>query len=95
MNEYKSNKILTFSWNETYKLNNNSRLKKFKYNIILGEPKVKRDNFVLIYYDLDQDEVLYREINELVFYVLKALKQNKTIAKILKSICKENDINFS
>ena len=94
MKEYKAFESQVFDWNNIYILNENSRLKKFKYNIILGEYKEKRDNFVLIYYDFNENEVFYREINELVFLILKSLNENKSLSKIVKFLCKKYDIDF-
>jgi hypothetical protein len=94
MKEYKQQEKQSFSWKKTYVLNENTKLKKFKYDIILGEYENKRDNFVLIYYDFNENDVFYREINEVVFLVLKSLNVSKSIAKILKSLCKKYELNF-
>lgn len=95
MKEYKDCETSMFSWDNMYILNENTRLKKFKYDIILGNFKEKRVNYVLIYYDFNENEVFYREINELIFFILKALKSNKPISLTLKSICKKYDIDFN
>ena len=94
MKEYKQQEKQSFSWKKTFILNENTKLKKFKYDIILGEYENKRDNFVLIYYDFNENDVFYREINEVVFLVLKSLNESKSIAKILKSLCKKYELNF-
>lgn len=95
MKVYKTINIDSFSWKNEYILNENSRVDKFKYNIILGDYKEKRDNFVLIYYDFNENEVFYREINELVFLILKSLNEKIVLSKVLKSICKKYDIDFN
>jgi len=93
MKEYKIPQEDSFSWDNKYILNDNSKVKKFKYNIILGEYTEKRENFVLIYYDFSENEVFYREINELIFLILKSINDNKNISKTLKSLCKKYELN--
>lgn len=95
MKEYDKQEKEIFSWKNTYILNENTRVKKFKYDIILGDYESKRDNFVLIYYDFNEDEVYFREINEILYLVLKSLNKSKSISKVLKSLCKKYELDFS
>ncbi len=94
MTEYKNKNLKKFSFKNSYKLSNSSRIKKFKYNIINSEHTTKRENFLVIYYDFKSDDVIYREINQLIFELFKRVNKNETIGKSLKKLCKENDIDY-
>lgn len=93
MKKYKEYDVANFSFKQNYKLSKSARIKKFKYNIINGNYNEKRENFLLIYYDFDSNNVVYREINALLFHLLKDLKPF-AINEILKKLCKENCIDF-
>lgn len=95
MREYKLKKLNKFKWKESYSLSKSSRIKKFKYDLISSKHDEKRENYVLIYYDFDVDDVVYREINPLIFYLLKNLNKNSSIESILKKLCIENEIDFN
>lgn len=94
MKEYKNKKIKEFSWNNSYKLASSARIKKFKYDIINKDFESKRENFLIIYYDFNKDEVLFREINQFIYVLIKNFNKNKTLVQTLKKLCKENDINL-
>ncbi|RXJ68643.1 hypothetical protein CRV08_07420 [Halarcobacter ebronensis] len=94
MKEYKSKKLGSFSFNESFKLSKSARVKRFKYDIINKNYKQKRENFLVIYYDFQTNEVIYREINQLIYLLLKDSKKNKTFKGILKELCKVNDIVY-
>ncbi len=95
MREYRLKELDKFKWKNSYTLSKSARIKKFKYDLISGESDKKRENYVLIYYDFDTDDVVYREINPLIFYLLKYLNKNSSIQSILKKLCKENEIDFN
>ncbi len=94
MKEYKTYKKDSFSYKNRYKLSKSARFKAFKYDIINKKIQEKRDNFLVIYYDFKDDDVIYREINQLIFELFKRLDNKQTIGKILKQLCKENDIDY-
>ncbi|WP_320035748.1 putative DNA-binding domain-containing protein [Halarcobacter sp.] len=94
MKEYSFSKQKKFSYKDTYKLSKSARIKKFKYDILNKEYTIKRENFVVIYYDFESNEVIYREINPLIYELLDRLNKKQTIGKILKEICIENEIDF-
>lgn len=94
MKEYKFKKNREFSWNENYKLSSSARIKKFNFDIINGQYEIKRENFLVSYYDFFKDEVLFRELNEFLFVLLKKLNKKQTLKEVLKALCKENQINF-
>lgn len=93
MKEYKEKKVKDLSWNNKYKLSQSARIKKFKYDVINGNYEEKRENFLIIYFDFNQNEVLYREINQVIYALIKKLDK-KTIKSTLKELCKDNDINY-
>lgn len=94
MKEYKFRKNTEFSWNESYKLSSSARIKKFNFDILNGQYEIKRENFLVSYYDFSRDEVLFRELNEFLFVLLKKLNKKQTLKEVLKLLCKENEINF-
>ena len=94
MKEYKKRKVKTFSWDESYVLSSWSRLKKFKYDIINKDYENERENFLIIYYDFKSDEVLFREVNQFLYTLIKKANKKESISKVLKQLCSENDINF-
>ena len=94
MKEYKEKKVKDLSWNNKYKLSKSARIKKFKYDVINGNYEEKREHFLIIYFDFNQNEVLYREINEVIYALIKKLDKKTTIKSVLKELCKDNDINY-
>jgi len=94
MKEYKFKKQKKFSFNEKYTLSKSARIKKFKYDIVGQDYKNKRENFLTIYYDFVSHDIIFREINQLIYILLQRLNKKQTIGKILKKLCKENDIDF-
>lgn len=95
MKEYKVKKQKEFSWDSSYSLSKSSRIKRFKYDIINTNYEEKRENFTVIYYDFSSDEVLFREVNEFLYALLKNLNKKESIKKTLKKLCKQNDIDLN
>ncbi|XPV68406.1 MAG: hypothetical protein ACNI25_14020 [Halarcobacter sp.] len=93
MKEYKIKKPKNFSYKNSYKLSPSARVKRFKYDIINHNFDLKKEIFLVIYYNFDSNEVVYRELNQLIYEVLKSLDKNNSIEKILKNICITNDID--
>jgi len=48
----------------------------------------------VIYYDFQSNEVIYRQINPIIYYILKGLNKKKSMESLLKKLCKENEIDF-
>lgn len=94
MYEYRDFKAAKFSWKNSYKLNRSARLKMFKYDILNKNFNTNKETPTLIYYDFENDEVKFREINPIIYLLLKELKKDQTIGETLKNICKENEIDF-
>ncbi len=94
MKEYKIYNKGNFSYKNRYKLSKSAKFRAFTYDIINKNIQEKRDNFLVIYYDFKADDVVYREINQLIFELFKRVDTKQTIGKILKQLCKENDIDF-
>jgi hypothetical protein len=91
---YNINSKSTFSYDKQYKFSKNAKIKRFEYDIIGKKFKNKRENFVITYYDFDSNEVIYREINPLMYLILKKLSEKKTLNKILKELCFKHEIDF-
>ncbi|PLY07310.1 MAG: hypothetical protein C0625_06790 [Arcobacter sp.] len=94
MKEYKFKKQKKFSYKEIYTLSKSARIKNFKYDIINSDYKNKRENFLVIYYDFITDEVVFREINQLIYVLLGNLNKKESLGEVLKNLCHENEINF-
>ncbi|RXJ91743.1 hypothetical protein CRV01_01235 [Arcobacter sp. CECT 8983] len=94
MKEYKEKKQKKFSYKNSYKLSKSARIKRFKYDLINKDITSKRENFLVIYYDFQTDDIIYREINPIIYYLLKSLNKKQTIGNSLKKLCKQNNIDF-
>mgnify|MGYP003387214428 CR=1 FL=1 len=95
MKEYKKIKTKVFSWDDSYKLSPSARLKTFNFDIINKDYENKRENFLIIYYDYKSDEVLFREINQFLYVLIKTLNKKQSISNTLEILCKENEIDFN
>ena len=94
MKEYKEQKESKFSWKNSYKLAPSARVKKFKYDIINKDFETKRENYLIIYFDFEQNEVLFREINQFIYVLVKRLDKKESLEKTLKTLCKENELEL-
>lgn len=94
MQEYKIEELKEFHYENSYKLSNSARLKKFNYDILNANIEKKEENFAIIYYDFKDDEVKYRQINPVIFYLLRKIDKTKNIQSHLLELCFENEIEF-
>ncbi|QKJ21440.1 putative DNA-binding domain-containing protein [Poseidonibacter lekithochrous] len=94
MKEYKEEKKSKFSWDNSYKLAPSARVKKFKYDIINKDYETNRENYLIIYFDFEQNEVLFREINQFIYVLIKRANKKESLEKTLKTLCKENDLEL-
>ncbi len=95
MREYKLKKLDKFEYKNFYKLSKSARIKRFNYNIIGNDYSSKRENHVVIYYDFELNDIVYREINPLIFYVLNSLNKKQSFEKNLTKLCEENEIDIN
>lgn len=94
MKEYKLQKKFKFNWKDSYKLASSARIKKCKYDIINKDYESKRENFLIIYFDFDSLNVLFREVNQFIYVLIKRFDKSKTIEQTLEELCIENEINL-
>lgn len=95
MKEYKFKKAKKLSWKEEYKISPSARVKALKYDVLNEEFEKKVHNYIVVYYDFDVDEVVFRHINEFLYFLLKKVnKKNLTLQKALKELCKINNIDL-
>ncbi|MDY0052642.1 MAG: hypothetical protein RBR65_08880 [Aliarcobacter sp.] len=94
MKEYKEKEESIFSWTNSYKLSISARIKKFNYDVIGTNYEELRENFLIIYFDFSNNEVLYREINQFIYVLIKKLKEG-SLEEILNKLCLENDIELT
>lgn len=95
MKEYKKLKKAKFSWDKCYKLSPSARIKKFNYDIINKDFETKRENYLIIYNDFELDEVLFREINQFIYVLIKNLNKKKSLEQTLEVLCEENEIDLN
>jgi hypothetical protein len=76
MKEYAKEKQAVFSYSKHYKLGNNVVLKKLSYKVYERDFEHKGRYFVMAYYDIKKQEVIYREISELLYIFLKELRKS-------------------
>ena len=95
MKEYKEIKKPKFSWDDSYILSPWSRIKKCNFYIINKDHETKRENFLIIYYDYKIDDVLFREINQFIYVLIKQANKKQSISETLELLCKENEIDFN
>lgn len=93
MKEYKEQEENTFSWANSYELAQSARIREFKYDIIGSKYEEERENYLIIYFDFENNKVLYREINQFIYVLIEKLKQG-TLAQVLEQLCLENDIEL-
>lgn len=91
--QYKEKKLKKFSFKKDFKLSKSTRIKKFKYDIISGNYEKRRENYILIYFDFDINKVVYREINALLYFLLKEVN-SRSLKDVLKEVCKHNKLDF-
>lgn len=94
MTEYKDKKQKKFKLDKKYKLSKSARVKQFDYDIVGNEYKTLRENYVVTYYDFASDDVIYREINPLIYFILLSMNKKQTFQEVLEEICQENEIDF-
>lgn len=91
MNNYKLQKSKKFSFNNEYKLNKNSILKKLKYKVFEdGSYDKEGEYYLLAYYDFNEYQVFYREISLPMYLFLKELNKNG-LQKAIKLIADMSD----
>lgn len=95
MTEYRLKKQRKFKYANFYKLSKSARVKRFEYDIVGNDYSSKRENYMVIYYDFDLDDIIYREINPLLFYTLKCLNKKQSFEEILEKLCLENEIDVN
>ncbi|MAD43188.1 MAG: hypothetical protein CL623_12465 [Arcobacter sp.] len=95
MKEYKKIKKPNFSWDDSYLLSPWSRIKKCNFDIINKDYESKRENFLIIYYDYKSDDVLFREINQFIYTLIKRTNKKQSILETLEILCIENEIDIN
>jgi hypothetical protein len=93
MKEYKEQKDYKFSWEYSYEIAQSARIREYKYDIIGSKYEEERENYLIIYFDFENNKVLYREINQFIYVLIKRLKQG-TLKQVLNQLCIDNDIEL-
>ena len=70
MGKYESLHVRKFYWEKEYTLNSNARIKDLSYKVFEDDIKTKGEFWVLSYYDLKSKDVLFRELNEVLYIYL-------------------------
>ncbi|MCP4969280.1 MAG: hypothetical protein GY932_01650 [Arcobacter sp.] len=95
MKEYKLEELDNFAYENTYRLSKSARIKKSKFDIIGKDYESKRENYSIIYYDFEKDDVIYREINPLIYFLIKNTNKKESLYITLEKICIENEIDIN
>ncbi len=95
MKEYKLEELDNFTYENTYRLSKSARIKKSKFDIIGKDYESKRENYSIIYYDFEKDDVIYREINPLIYFLIKNTNKKESLYITLEKICIENEIDIN
>ena len=91
MKNYKLQKKKKFSFQNEYKLNKSTVLKKLKYRVFEdGNHDEKGEYYLLAYYDFNDFQVYYREISELMYLFLSELDKHG-LKKAIKSIANKSE----
>lgn len=90
MGEYTPVQEAAFSWENNYHLASNAVIKDLEYKVFEGDVLTKGAYWALGYYDIENGDVLFRELNEVLYLFLehqesegtqKALEQIATLAE--------------
>lgn len=82
MKDYSRFKISKFRFKDSYTLSKSAKIKQLSYKVYEREFNTYGQYFVLAYYDLEEQEVKYREISDFMFEFLKQLKKDTLIHAI-------------
>ena len=85
MGEYKALHVKDFSWDNDYRLASNTRIKDLEYKVFEGEYETQGAYWVLGYYDIASGDVLFRELNE-VLYLFLMTQEERGTQKALRHI---------
>ncbi|WP_419770888.1 MAG: hypothetical protein ACNI3C_03625 [Candidatus Marinarcus sp.] len=85
MQDYSAQKISKFNWDKFFKISKCARIKKLSYQVYLKKFNTKGKFFVLVYYDVTAQAVIYRELSSFMYEYLVLLK-TQSLKKALKTI---------
>lgn len=91
MGNYKGFKFDSLDFKKSYKLSSSAKLKKLFYKVYKREFETKGEYPLLSYYDMNQQEVIYREISPFMYSFLKLISK-VSVKEAIKIISKENNI---
>ncbi len=84
MQDYSAFSFSKLNFKNEYKLSKSARIKKLSYKVYERDFENSGEYFVLAYYDMNVQEVRYREISEFMYVFIKNLKNNSLIEVIRK-----------
>jgi len=82
-----------FSSSKFYKLSKEIILHKYKYNIIDKSFDKKEAIYLLGYFDVDLQEVVYRPLNHILFLFLKSISTTYSLKKNIKLFLQKNNLS--
>lgn len=89
----KSFKSSVFKWNKRYKISPNAYVLKTKFDI--ANKNDNKEQYILIYKDINDFEVYYMEITKVIYLFFKCLRNNNTAIQALKLAFKITSLNFN
>lgn len=91
MQDHSGFKPSSFHWKDHYKLSKSARIKKLDYQVYLNAFDKKEKSWVIVYYDMNLNEVVFREISAFMYKYLNFM-QKMSAKEALKKISKQNDL---
>ncbi|MGB3749991.1 MAG: hypothetical protein WA945_00325 [Arcobacteraceae bacterium] len=82
-----------FTSSKSYRVAKNIILHKYKYDVINKSFDTKQTLYLLGYFDLDLQEVVYRPLNKILFVFLKSIDTTQTLKKNIKLFLYKNKLS--
>jgi len=83
-----------FSMSKSYKLAPNITLHRYKYDVVNKNFKSKNTLFLLGYFDQENQDVIYRPLDTLLYSFLKFINKEESLKVNLRLFLKENNISY-
>lgn len=82
-----------FTSSKSYTVSKNIILHKYKYDVINKSFDTKETLYLLGYFDLNLQEVVYRPLNKLLFIFLNSIDTTQTLKKNIKLLLHKNNLD--
>ena len=86
-------KSTLFKWNKRYRISSNAAV--MKTNVDLLNKNDNKEQYILIYKDINDFEVYYIEITKVVYFFFKYTRNNHSSKKALQLACRATSLKFN